>query len=183
MESCNRHCLPQLKMNVIDLTLVIALSGFILAGLWFGVIHMIGSVAGVLLGAIGAGQFYGQASEYLLSLVGSNENLAKLLAFFGLFLLINRLVGLLFYLVEKIFSIIAIIPFLKTFNRLLGAALGLIEGALILGLLVYFAGRFPFSEAFAALLGESTLARVFNTVGSILAPLLPEAVRAIRTIF
>lgn len=170
-------------MNVIDITLVIVLAAFVLSGLWFGVIHMIGSVVGVLLGAVGAGYFYSPTSDYLLPLVGGNENLAKLLAFFGLFIVINRLTGLLFYFIEKIFNIIAIIPFLKTFNRLLGALLGLIEGTLILGLLVYFAGRFPYSESFAILLAESPIARGFNVIGSILAPLLPDAVRAIRSIF
>jgi len=170
-------------MNVIDLTLVIMLAGFVLAGLWFGVIHMIGSVLGVIIGALGAGHFYGQASDYLLPLVGGNDNLAKLLAFFGLFIVISRLVGFVFYFIEKLFNIVAIIPFLKTFNRLLGALLGLIEGTLILGLLVFFAGRFPYSESFASMLAESPIARAFNVVGSILAPLLPEAVRAIRTIF
>jgi uncharacterized membrane protein required for colicin V production len=136
-----------------------------------------------VFGAIGAGLYYGQAAEYLLPAVGGNENLAKLLAFFGLFLLISRGIGLVFYIIERIFSIVSIIPFLKTFNRLLGAALGLIEGLLILGLLVFFAGRFPFSESFGTLLTESPLACFCNILGKILAPLLPDAVRALRSIF
>jgi uncharacterized membrane protein required for colicin V production len=109
--------------------------------------------------------------------------LANLLAFFGLFILVNRLVGFLFYIIEKIFGLIAILPFLKTFNRLLGAALGLVEGTLVIGLAIYFAGRFPFSSWFETMLTGSLLARPFNTVGSVLAPLLPDAVRALRTIF
>jgi membrane protein required for colicin V production len=170
-------------MNVIDITLVIALTAFVLGGLWFGVIHMIGSLLGVVLGAIGGGMLYSGVSDYLLPLVGGNENLAKLLAFFGLFIIINRLVGLVFWLIQKIFNVLAIVPFLKTFNRLLGAVFGLVEGMMIIGLMVYFAGRFPFSESFEAMLTTSPIARLFNLIGTILAPLLPDAVRAIRSIF
>ncbi|MBU0625360.1 CvpA family protein [Patescibacteria group bacterium] len=169
-------------MNYIDLTLLIILGGFVLAGLWFGVIHMIGSLVGVLFGAFCAGHFYTQAADFITPLVGGNENLAKLLAFFGIFILVNRLIGLIFHVIEKIFRLIAVIPFLKTFNRLLGAILGLIEGTLVLGLAVYFSARFPFSAAFSATLLESSLAKALNLVGAILAPLLPDAIRALQSI-
>jgi len=172
-----------MHMTVIDVVLLVALGGFVLAGLWFGVIHMIGSVVGLVLGAFVAGRFYGQAAELLLPLAGGNANLAKLIGFFALFILVTRLVGLAFHLIEKIFKFVAIIPFLKTFNRLLGAAFGLIEGTLALGLIVYFAGKFPVSSAFGALLGDSQIARGLNTVGKLLAPLLPKAIQAIRSIF
>lgn len=170
-------------MTIVDVTLLIALGGFVLAGLWFGVIHMIGSVVGLVLGAFMAGRFYGSAAEIITPLTGGNVNLAKIIAFFALFILVTRLVGLLFHVIEKIFRFIAIIPFLKTFNRLLGAALGLIEGTFALGLLVYFAGKFPVSSAFGALMGDSQVARALNAVGKLLAPLLPKAVQAIRSIF
>jgi len=170
-------------MNVLDLVLVISIVGFVLAGLWFGVIHMIGVVVGIFAGAVAAGMFFGRVGEIMLPLVGGNENLANLLAFFGVFILVTRLVGLIFHILEKLFGIIAIIPFLKTFNRLLGAALGLVEGTLVIGLIVYFAGKFPFSESFGEMLLASPLARAFNTVGALLAPLLPEAVRALKSIF
>lgn len=170
-------------MTIVDVILLTALGGFVLAGLWFGVIHMIGSVVGLVLGAFVAGRFYGQVAEWLTPLAGGNVNLAKVIAFFLLFVLVTRLVGLLFHVIEKIFRIVAIIPFLKTFNRLLGAAFGLIEGTLALGLLIHFAGKFPISSAFGAMLGDSQTARALNAVGKLLAPLLPKAVQAIRSIF
>ncbi|MEA3249475.1 MAG: CvpA family protein [Patescibacteria group bacterium] len=170
-------------MTIIDVTLLIALGGFVLAGLWFGIIHMIGSVVGLVLGAFLAGRFYGQVADLLIPFVGGNENLAKIIAFIALFVLVTRLVGLAFHVVEKIFKFIAVLPFLKTFNRLLGAALGLLEGTLVIGLVVYFAGKFPISSVFAALLADSQVARALNSVGKLLAPLLPAAVRIMRSIF
>jgi membrane protein required for colicin V production len=170
-------------MTIIDVTLLIALGGFVLAGLWFGVIHMIGSLVGLVLGAFVAGRFYGQVADIITPLIGGNINLGKILAFLVLFILVAKLVGLVFSIIEKIFKFIAVIPFLKTFNRLLGAVFGLIEGTLILGLVVYFAGKFPVSSAFEAMFVESQIGRALNSVGKLLAPLLPAAVRAMRSIF
>lgn len=168
-------------MNIVDMSLLVALGGFILYGFWFGIIHMVGALLGVIVGAVAAGRLYVPVSAWVAPLVGGNLNLAKIIAFVVLFVLINKLVGLVFWVVEKIFKFIAIIPFLKTFNRLLGAALGLLEGTLVLGLVVYFASRFPVSAAFDALMDGSTVAHALLPVGSILAPLLPLAVRAAQS--
>lgn len=168
-------------MNIVDVSLLVALGGFILYGFWFGIIHMVGSLLGVLIGAIAAGRLYVPVAHWIAPFVGSNENLAKIIGFFIVFVLVNKLVGLVFWIVEKIFKFISVIPFLKTFNRLLGAALGLLEGTLVLGLLVYFASRFPVSAAFDGAFGQSSVAHALLPVGSILAPLLPLAVRAAQS--
>ncbi|MEY4745348.1 MAG: hypothetical protein RL272_1293 [Candidatus Parcubacteria bacterium] len=168
-------------MNIVDVSLLVALGGFILYGFWFGIIHMVGSLLGVLVGAIAAGRLYVPAAHWIAPYVGGNDNLAKVIGFFVIFVLVNKLVGLAFWVVEKIFKFISVIPFLKTFNRLLGAALGLLEGTLVLGLAVYFASRFPIGAEFDALLGASSIAHALLPVGSILAPLLPLAVRAAQS--
>jgi membrane protein required for colicin V production len=165
----------------VDLVLLIILAGFIASGFWFGIIHMIGSLVGLVVGAWAAGHYFGAVANVITPWIGGNINLARIIAFFAIFVIVNRLFGLIVYLAEKVFNIIAIIPFLKTFNRLLGAAFGLIEGTLVLGLAVYFAGRFSFTAAFGAALQASQLAKSLKLVGAILAPLLPEAVRAIQS--
>lgn len=169
-------------MNIIDISLLVALGGFILAGFWFGAIHMVGSVVGVIVGAIVAGQFHGVLSGPIAGLVGGNQNLAKLIAFTVIFILATRIVGLTFWIVEKIFKFVAIIPFLKTFNRLVGAALGLIEGTLALGLAVWFAAHYPATAGFGTLLATSPVAKGFYAVGAVLSPLLPLAVRAAQSV-
>ncbi|MFH2062625.1 MAG: CvpA family protein [bacterium] len=169
-------------MNVVDLVLLIVLGGFMLYGLWFGIIHMVGSLAGFVVGAFVAGRLYGQVGEVILPLTGGNRNLADVIAFFALFILLTRLVGLVFNLLEKVFNVVAVLPFLKTFNRLLGAIFGLLEGALVLGLAVYFAARFPITPAFVTALADSTLAGGLNLVGLALSPLLPQAVQALDSV-
>jgi uncharacterized membrane protein required for colicin V production len=169
-------------MNVVDISILVALGGFVLAGFWFGAIHMVGSVVGVIVGAVVAGQFHGALAGAISGLVGGNENLAKLIAFAILFILATRIVGLAFWVIEKIFKFIAIIPFLKTFNRLVGAALGLIEGTLAIGLVVWFAAHYPATAAFGDLLATSSVAKGFYPVGALLSPLLPLAVRAAQSV-
>ncbi len=170
-------------MNVIDISLLVLLGGFVLAGFWFGIIHMIGAIVGLVLGALAAGQFYGSAAAWLAPYIGGNLNLASIIMFFAIFVLVNRLIGLLFWIIEKVFNFIAVIPFLKTFNRLLGAAVGFVEGLLVLGAVVYFASRFPITAGFAATLKNSQVAKVLYPISAILAPLLPAALRAAQSVF
>jgi len=169
-------------MNIVDIVLLVVLASFILSGFWFGIIHMVGSLVGVLVGAWAAGHYYETLTPWISPWVGGNLNLARIIGFFILFVIVNRLFGVIVFIAEKIFKVIAVIPFLKTFNRLLGAAFGLIEGTLVLGLAVYFASRFPFTAAFEMSMRTSELAKALYNVGLILAPLLPQAVRAIQSV-
>lgn len=169
-------------MSIVDFVLLAILAGFILSGFWFGIIHMVGSLVGLIVGAWAGGHYFEALAQWGAPWIGGNLNLARLLAFFVIFVVVNRLFGLIVYLAEKIFKIIAIIPFLKTLNRLLGAIFGLIEGTLVLGLSVYFASRFPFTAAFEMALRSSELAKALNKVGAVLGPLLPQAVRTLQSV-
>ena len=81
-------------MNVVDISLLVLLGGFALYGLWFGIIHMIGTLIGLIFGAIVAGRAYVPFAAWLAPHVGGNENLAKVIGFFVLFVLVTKLVGL-----------------------------------------------------------------------------------------
>jgi membrane protein required for colicin V production len=169
-------------MNTVDLALLIALGGFILYGFWFGLIHMIGSIAGMFIGAFIAGRFYGVTAGWLGSLSTSNPNLANILGFVITFVVVNKLVGLAFWVFDKIYKFFAVIPGMKMSNRLLGAALGFFEAAAVLGLTVYFASRFPFSLPFTDDLATSGTAAKLYKVGEALAPLLPKAVQILKSV-
>lgn len=169
-------------MNYVDVVLLAVLGSFVLAGFWFGVIHMIGSLVGLGVGIWAAGHYYQWAADWLTYWGLDNVNLARVLGFLLVFVLVNRLFGLVVLLADKVFKVISIIPFLKTFNRLLGAGLGLIEGTIVLALTVWFVGRFPLTAAFAPRLAESELAQSLNVIGQLLAPLLPEALRLMKSV-
>ena len=168
-------------MAIFDVILLIILAGFVLFGLWFGFIHTLGSVVGTFVGAFFAGLLYSPVSDWLEQIFG-NPNLMKIFAFVFVFLIINRLVGFGFYILDKIFKIFTFLPFLKSINKLLGAIVGFFEGLLVIGLSLFIVARFPISDWFTGVLQNSTLAPWFIKVSGILQILLPDILKKIQAV-
>ena len=122
-------------MPLVDLALTIIISGFAFFGLFFGFIHTVGSLIGTVFGIL-IGSKYNQ--EALRFIHVSPGPISQTISFIALFLLTSRVVGLLIWLLEKILGFVRHIPFVKTFNRLLGVSLGLLEGILVVGVILYF---------------------------------------------
>ncbi|MBU1146153.1 CvpA family protein, partial [Patescibacteria group bacterium] len=99
-------------MILFDLILILILGGFVLYGLWFGLINTLGVLVGTIAGAFLAARWYEPVADWAGFLFGGHTNLAKVVCFLILFIIINRLVGLVFWLIDKIFSFFKIIPFL-----------------------------------------------------------------------
>ena len=168
-------------LTIFDLILLIVLFLFIAFGFTLGLIETIGALVGVVLGAWVAGLYYQSVGDWLAPFVLGNVNAANIVAFILVFTLINRLTGLVFHLLDKIFHIISLIPFTKSLNRLLGAIFGIIEGVLVLGLILYFVSRFEISAWFTGVLTGSKMAIWLVKVAAILAPLLPEIIRQLKS--
>jgi uncharacterized membrane protein required for colicin V production len=166
--------------TVFDLILLLILFLFIAFGFVLGLIQTIGALLGVVVGSWVAGHYYGPLADWLTPILLGHENTAKVIAFILIFVVVNRLIGLAFLILGKIFNIISIIPFTKTINRILGALLGVLEGTLVLGLSLYFIIRFPFSEWFSAVIDGSQVARWLIEMGGFLAPLLPDIIRTVQ---
>lgn len=164
-------------ISLFDLILILIIFGFVWFGFWYGLIYSLGSIVGVIVGALGAGKYYLVAAGLVSDHPG---NFLKVVAFILLFGLINKLIGVLFWLIDKIFNILSIIPFLKTINRLAGATLGLLEGILALGLVLYIYTKYPFSEWINSGLALSQVSPKLLSVTAILKPFLPEALKMIK---
>ncbi len=169
-------------LTILDLILVLILFLFIAFGFALGLVQTIGALIGVFLGAWAAGIWYEPFGLWLEPIMLGNENLARIIAFIAIFFIINRLVGLAFYIINKIFNLISIIPFTKSLNRILGAFLGALEGVLVLGLILYFVSRFVFSDWVINILSESRMATFLVKIAEILAPLLPEILRQLKSV-
>jgi uncharacterized membrane protein required for colicin V production len=168
-------------MTYLDLALLIVMGGFVLAGFWFGFIHMVGSMLGLIVGSVAAGRLYPIGAAWLAPFI-TNENVARALAFFVIFVVATKLVGLVFWIVERGVRFLSIIPFFRMFDRLLGTVLGLVEGTAALGLMVWFVARFPFSSAFAQTMQASSFVKPFYAVGAALSVLLPAALKAMQSV-
>jgi len=169
-------------MSLFDVILIVIMAGFIFYGLFFGLIHTLGGLIGVLAGTIVAGWLFNPIGEAVAPIFWGNVALSKVIVFVVLFLLVNRLAGFVFYLIDRVFQFLKIIPFLKSFNAILGGILGFIEGAFLLGGILYIAARYPVFEWFNEMMVGSEVARYLVIVFKLIAPLLPEAVRQLQSL-
>ncbi len=170
-------------MSIFDVALLIVLFGFIFYGLFFGFIRTLGGLVGVFVGAFFASRFYLPVSAWASQWFFGHDNIAKIIIFIVLFSLISKITGLVFYFIEKVFNIISIIPFLKTFNRLLGAVLGLLTGSLCLGLFIYLASRYSLiNDWLGNELVNSKIAPYLLKVANLLLPFLPEMLKKLQSL-
>ena len=168
-------------MYVTDIIFLIIIGVFGIYGFWTGFIRVFGSLVGTFLGVYLAGRYYQNLANWLSSFTGWYANTSKVLMFIIAFFIITSAIGVLFWFVNKIFKIVSIIPFVKTFNRLFGLGFGLIEGILSVGLFVYFVERIPLSEKMMTGLAHSILAPILSSVASIFLPLLPQALQLLHS--
>ena len=170
-------------MSYFDIGLLIVLAGFVGNGLSKGLIRLLGQIVGLIIGAFVASHFYLTFYKWGEGMVNWGEGTEKFLAFTILFILVTSLIGVVFVAIEKVFDLISIIPFTKLINRLLGGVLGLVEGSLALGLLLYVAARYAW---IGTLLGDnlanSHVAPWLVKVANVIVPVLPEALRALQSI-
>lgn len=163
-------------MPIFDLILLIILAGFVFYGLFFGLIRTLGSLIGVVVGLWFTFVFYLTAFSWVKNLFFGHELAGKIITFIVLFTLINRLIGLIFAVIDRTFDLLSIIPFLKTINRLAGAILGFIEGGLVLG----FALLYVSQTSLAGWLESSRVAPFLINYAKAVAPLLPGLLEKIR---
>ncbi len=168
-------------MSTFDIVLLVIIGGFGLFGLWFGIVHTLGSLMGTVLGIFLASHYYSPVADWIIKTTGWGENVSRVIVFAVAFILINRLVGLAFWLVEKFLNIFLGLPFIGTINRMFGLIFGLLEGILVVGFIFYFIARFPIGENFMTMLGESQIAPYTVKLAAMLWPLLPEALRILKS--
>ena len=165
-------------MSLFDLILFIILLGFVWFGFWYGLIQSLGGIISLLVSTVFASRLCPALGKIFSPLIGRHENLAVILAFILIFLLVRFLVLLLFKFLDRIFCL----PVLGTANRIFGGIFGLLEGALFLGLLLYFSTKFPLGEKWLTTLSESSIAPHLLRFGKILLPLIPEAIKSLKSL-
>ena len=157
-------------MLLVDILLIVALLGFVGAGMKDGFVHTFGRLVGAIIGFVAARAW----SVYLVGIFGlfMPSGVARLVAFIVIFVLITRLVGFVFTLIDGVFKIVSILPFLKSINSLLGAILGLFEGVILVGGAIYLILTFALEPNLVHWLTVSSIApwivKVFQTLLGIL---------------
>ncbi len=176
-------------MSIFDIFLLVIIGAFAVNGLFKGVIKLIGNIAGFFVGAYVASNYYLNVYEWCLNLsflngwMSAHSGLSKVIAFLLVFAIAKGVTALIFLIIEKVFNLLAIIPGSKYINNLLGFALGLFEGALSIGLLVYIVSKYALiGHFFGNQLTSSVVAPQLLKLVDIALPFLPHALKTLQSI-
>ncbi len=176
-------------MSIFDLSLLIILIGFVVNGLFKGLIRIIGHIVGLLVGAYAAGHYYlafydwWKNWHWFQAWALDHDSASKVISFIILFVLVTRLSDLFFVVLEKAFNFIAIIPGSRFLNNILGAFLGFLEGSLFLGLIIYVISRYALiGNYFSDQLAHSIMAPFLLKVVNLILPFLPAALKALQSV-
>ncbi len=154
-----------------DIILLFIIAFFVLFGFMFGAIHTLGALLGIILGVYIANNYYEIGVPFINTFI-SNIFIAKIISYILIFVIINRLIGLVFMVLWKIFDIIKIIPFLSTINRLGGAILGLVEGVTILAIILFFMSGFVDKiSVLDSAFNNSKVAPLLSSIGKVISKL------------
>ncbi len=167
-------------MSTTDIALLVLLFGFTWAGFWYGIIQTLGGIVGVIAGAVIAGRFAPTAGSWISGL--GNAQFTQWVAFVIIFVVVNRAVAIATGVIGKVLNVTKLVPGVAAANRLGGALVGLVEGALTIGLLIALAERLQVSQPLLNLLDDSVIANILSSIGSSLMPLLPEAIKGAQSV-
>jgi membrane protein required for colicin V production len=173
-----------MTFTIVDLVLIVIVLIFVIVGFMMGLIEAVGAIVGIFLGAWVAGNYYQPFASWLVTIFLGHQIAANIVSFILIFTLVHRLTTFLFYLINKAFNIIAIIPFLGPINKMAGAILGLAEGVLAVGLLLYVVSRFAGSITWVTTaLGQAQTAFWLVKSASMLIALLPPEIMQMASVF
>lgn len=167
-------------MPVFDIVLLVLFFGFVFVGFWLGLIHTVGALIGMVVGLVVASNFYDDISPFLQFLF-VKQSIANFVSFVVVFLVVSRLIGFIFFRIEKAFRIITFLPLVGAVNRLGGALLGFVEGAFVLGTVLMIASSFALPDSFLNMINNSAFAQLLIKIAKILTPLISESLRTVQS--
>lgn len=157
-------------MNYIDIIFLIIVLFLTVVGLRKGLVRSVGGIIAIILGFYGASIFYPQFSIWLQGLTSIfSVTIANILSFILLFILINRLLMILVYILDKVFSV----PIIGFVNKLLGGLFGFLGGLLIVGIIVLVFSSFSNGEILA--FENSRIVPSAEKVIDLVKPLIPKS--------
>jgi len=165
-------------MPLLDLFLILVVAGFVFYGFFFGFIKTVGSLIGTILGLVIATRVSRPISEQIGFIFGGGGT-AQIIVFIIVFLILSRLIGFVFWLLEKPLGSIKWLPFVGTADRLLGGLLGFIEGVMVVGVVIFYAFQILPEDAVEMGLAHSSVATFLRDTMIMLQFLFPADLRIV----
>ena len=166
-------------METFDYILLAIIAIFTWVGFWSGFISTLGRFLGLFIGAAFASRYYIMLAPSWQWVFFDSQKITEIALFIIIFILISRAVGLIFWILDKIFNFIRFFPFLTTINRLLGGLLGLLEGIVFLGLVLFLLTKYQVSQELLETINRSVIADTLLAMTFIIQPFLAETFRSL----
>ena len=148
-------------MNFVDILIWGVLLLFVVKGFLKGLVKEACSLLGLLAGGWAAFKYYHSLAETIRPLIHLPYGIALVLSFIFIFLVI----GLLFYLFGHLLTVVCKVMLLGGINRIGGVLFGLLEGAFLLCMVLYFCNAMPMPEKVRSWLSHSRTAQGFIVAG------------------
>jgi membrane protein required for colicin V production len=148
-------------MSLVDILIWAILLIFVAKGFWKGLVREVCTLLGLVAGVWAAFRYSSSLAEAIRPHIHLPQHISAALSF----LLIFFLVGLLFFLFGHLLTVIFKVMLLGGVNRIGGAVFGLLEGAFILCMALYFGTTKPMPGKVKAALEHSPTARPFIQTG------------------
>lgn len=161
-------------MNWLDVIIIVWIIWSLFSGLKMGFIYKSASILGYVVGLWVASRYTPQLAEHW--------NLSALqlpTLFFLIMAAISKAFGLLAWIVDKIFKIVPLFPFLKTFNRVLGGLLGMVLAVFMASSLIYFANTYAPTDMVKNTITDSAIATRLLKLSIFYKPLISEKMDAL----
>jgi uncharacterized membrane protein required for colicin V production len=166
-----------ISSETLNLILALTVALFVINGTMQGLIHMVGSIIGLIVGVAVASRLDEMVGAWLAGVTGWSKPVTVIIAFIVILLVFTRVFGLLVTMIEKAFKILRV-PLVGLLNRIGGAALGLVEGTLVVGATLILLQGLPVGGLSGSIAGSS-MAAALITAAKVIVPLLPKTVREI----
>lgn len=160
----------------LDIIFLIWLASSALGGFKMGFVYKLGSFIGLVFSIYLAVRWTPGVIEYFGWGV-----FATITVFLILLSLLSKLFGIVAWGIDKVFHIVYIIPFVKTFNRLLGAALGVVVTIIIISAGIALTNVFDFYQPLQNALSNSFVVPYIQQATNFLLPYLQEPFEQVVT--
>jgi len=148
-------------MNLIDILVWAILVVFIVKGFLKGLVREVCSLVGLVMGIWAACKYYPSLSAAIRPYIHLPHNVSSTISFALIFLAI----GLLFFFLGHLLTVVFKIVLLGGVNRVGGVLFGVVQGSLVLSMLLYFGTTKPMPSKLKLQLERSKTARPFVACG------------------
>lgn len=152
-------------MILLDIFIWAVLLFFVVKGFSKGLVREACSLVGLVTGGWAAFRYYSSLSEGIRHFINLPPYVAQPLAFFLIFLLL----GILFYFLGHLLTVIFKIMLLGGINRIGGVVFGFLQGGFVLCIVLYIATMRPVPDKVKGVVLRSETATVFATTGGSIA--------------